>query len=159
MPSEGRRESKNVFQIPYVPHTWLFPRVSAVVHHGTTGSLSAGLKAGRPTLVIPFFGDQGFWGIRAFASGVGPRPVRAAALPPTALRPRWTVSQATLATAKPRGFSRGSSRPRTVQVAPWPTSRDSSAEAKPARAHCKLICSTLWPVHTACPLSSVPVTV
>jgi sterol 3beta-glucosyltransferase len=76
VPSEGRRASKNVFQIPYVPHTWLFPRVSAVVHHGSTGSLSAGLKAGRPTLVIPFFGDQGFWGIRAFASGVGPRPLR-----------------------------------------------------------------------------------
>ena len=50
VPSEGRRASKNVFQIPYVPHTWLFPRVSAVVHHGSTGSLSAGLKAGRPTL-------------------------------------------------------------------------------------------------------------
>jgi sterol 3beta-glucosyltransferase len=75
-PSEGRRANKNVFQIPYVPHTWLFPRVSAVVHHGSTGSLAAGLKAGRPTLVIPFFGDQGFWGTRAFASGVGPRPVR-----------------------------------------------------------------------------------
>jgi sterol 3beta-glucosyltransferase len=76
LPPEGRRVRKDVFVVPYIPHSWVFPRVRAVVHHGSTGSLSAGLRAGRPTLVIPFFGDQPFWGRRAFACGVGPRPVR-----------------------------------------------------------------------------------
>jgi len=47
-----------------VPHDWLFDkeRVSAVVHHGGAGTTAIGLAKGRPTVVVPFFGDQGFWG-------------------------------------------------------------------------------------------------
>lgn len=44
------------------PHDWLFPRVSAVVHHGGAGTVAIGLKNGKPTMVVPFFGDQPFWG-------------------------------------------------------------------------------------------------
>ncbi|WP_306231295.1 glycosyltransferase [Agrococcus beijingensis] len=58
-----------------VPHDWLFPRVDAVVHHGGSGTLAAGLRAGRPTLVVPFLGDQPFWGRRVEALGVGPAPL------------------------------------------------------------------------------------
>ena len=43
------------------PHDWLFPQVSCVVHHGGAGTTAAGLRAGRPTVVVPFFGDQFFW--------------------------------------------------------------------------------------------------
>ncbi len=43
------------------PHSWLFSQVSAVCHHGGAGTTSAGLRAGLPTLVCPFFGDQHFW--------------------------------------------------------------------------------------------------
>lgn len=57
------------------PHEWLFPRMSAVVHHGGAGTTAAGLRAGRPTVVAPFFGDQPFWGRRVHALGVGPEPV------------------------------------------------------------------------------------
>lgn len=47
-----------------IPHDWLFDkeRVSAVVHHGGAGTTAIGLAKGRPTVVVPFFGDQGFWG-------------------------------------------------------------------------------------------------
>ena len=47
-----------------IPHDWLFDeeRVSAVVHHGGAGTTAIGLAKGRPTVVIPFFGDQAFWG-------------------------------------------------------------------------------------------------
>jgi len=47
-----------------IPHDWLFDeeRVSAVVHHGGAGTTAIGLAKGRPTIVVPFFGDQGFWG-------------------------------------------------------------------------------------------------
>ncbi|MCK6547562.1 glycosyltransferase, partial [Myxococcota bacterium] len=41
-----------------VPHDWLFPRVRAVVHHGGSSTFGAGLRAGRPTIIVPFFGDQ-----------------------------------------------------------------------------------------------------
>lgn len=57
------------------PHDWLFPRCAAVIHHGGAGTTAAGLRAGKPTLVCPFFGDQPFWGRRVHELGVGPRPI------------------------------------------------------------------------------------
>jgi len=64
-----------VHKADYVPHDWLFPRVSAVIHHGGAGTTAAGLRAGRPTLVVPFGGDQPFWGSVVHGLGVGPRPI------------------------------------------------------------------------------------
>src|SRR5205807_2467372 len=57
------------------PHEWLFPRVAAVVHHGGAGTTGAGLRAGRPSVLVPFFADQPFWGWRVAALGAGPAPV------------------------------------------------------------------------------------
>ena len=45
-----------------VDHSWLFPQCRTVVHHGGAGTVASGLRAGCPTVVIPFFGDQPFWG-------------------------------------------------------------------------------------------------
>jgi sterol 3beta-glucosyltransferase len=72
-----RRENMpdSVFLVDSVPHSWLFPRVAAVVHHGGAGTTAAGLRAGVPSVVIPFFGDQPFWGERVAALGVGPKPI------------------------------------------------------------------------------------
>jgi sterol 3beta-glucosyltransferase len=61
--------------VDQVPHSWLFPRVSAVVHHGGSGTTAAGLRADKPTLVCPVLGDQPFWGRRIHELGVGPRPL------------------------------------------------------------------------------------
>jgi sterol 3beta-glucosyltransferase len=69
-----------VFPVDAVPHAWLFPRVAAVVHHGGMGTTAAGLRAGRPTVVCPFFHDQPFWGRRVWELGAGPRPVPQAVL-------------------------------------------------------------------------------
>uniref|UniRef100_B8HZ79 Glycosyl transferase family 28 n=1 Tax=Cyanothece sp. (strain PCC 7425 / ATCC 29141) TaxID=395961 RepID=B8HZ79_CYAP4 len=63
------------FLVNSVPHAWLFPRVAAVVHHGGAGTTAAGLRAGVPTVIIPFFGDQGFWGQRVANLGVGTAPI------------------------------------------------------------------------------------
>ncbi|KAF1936491.1 UDP-glucose,sterol transferase [Clathrospora elynae] len=52
----------NVFMIDNTPHDWLFPRCSAVVHHGGAGTTAIGLKCAIPTMIVPFFGDQPFWG-------------------------------------------------------------------------------------------------
>jgi sterol 3beta-glucosyltransferase len=60
-----------VFMVDSIPHSWLFPQVAAVVHHGGAGTTAAGLRAGIPTIVIPFFGDQPFWGQRVAKLGVG----------------------------------------------------------------------------------------
>jgi sterol 3beta-glucosyltransferase len=64
-----------VFMVDSIPHSWLFPRVAAVVHHGGAGTTAAGLRAGIPTIVIPFFGDQPFWGRRVAELGVGTAPI------------------------------------------------------------------------------------
>jgi UDP:flavonoid glycosyltransferase YjiC (YdhE family) len=52
----------NIYMLENTPHDWLFPRVSAVVHHGGAGTTAIGLKCGKPTMIVPFFGDQPFWG-------------------------------------------------------------------------------------------------
>ncbi|GMK56083.1 hypothetical protein CspeluHIS016_0211390 [Cutaneotrichosporon spelunceum] len=70
-----------------IPHDWLFAdgRVSAVCHHGGAGTTAAGLRAGLPTIVVPFFGDQLFWGNAVAAAGAGPPPIPYKKLTATAL--------------------------------------------------------------------------
>ena len=67
--------SEDVFLIGDVPHDWLFKHVSCVVHHGGAGTTAAGIAQGRPTVVVPFFGDQMFWGAMVARVGAGPSPV------------------------------------------------------------------------------------
>ncbi len=64
---------ESIFKIEKAPHDWLFPRMAAVVHHGGAGTTAAGLRAGRPSLICSFMGDQPFWGERVFELGVGPK--------------------------------------------------------------------------------------
>lgn len=69
-----------VFVLDYAPYSWLFPRMSAVVHHGGAGTTGAGLMAGVPNIVIPFTSDQPFWGRRVHQLGAGPKPIPARSL-------------------------------------------------------------------------------
>ncbi|MBC7922757.1 MAG: glycosyltransferase family 1 protein [Ferruginibacter sp.] len=64
-----------VFLLESAPHSWLFPRMAAVVHHGGAGTTAAGLHAGKPTVIIPHSADQPAWGRRVYELGVGPQPV------------------------------------------------------------------------------------
>ncbi|MCX7772931.1 MAG: glycosyltransferase, partial [Clostridia bacterium] len=66
---------KNILKADFIPHSWLFERVAAVVHHGGAGTTAAGLRAGAPTIVVPFGGDQPFWGKRVYELGAGPAPI------------------------------------------------------------------------------------
>ncbi|KAI7873656.1 UDP-Glycosyltransferase/glycogen phosphorylase [Lichtheimia hyalospora FSU 10163] len=60
-----------IYKIDSIPHDWLFPQIQGVVHHGGAGTTAAGLRAGLPTVIKPFFGDQRFWGQRVEELGVG----------------------------------------------------------------------------------------
>lgn len=72
---EGLSLPPSLLAVRDLPHAWLFPRMTAVVHHGGAGTTGAGLAAGRPTIVIPTASDQPFWGRRVHALGAGPAPI------------------------------------------------------------------------------------
>ncbi len=65
----------NIYALESAPHDWLFPQMAAVVHHGGAGTIAAGLRAGVPSVVVPFFADQPYWGHRIHSLGVGPKPI------------------------------------------------------------------------------------
>ncbi|KAF2739361.1 sterol 3-beta-glucosyltransferase [Polyplosphaeria fusca] len=60
-----------LFQIQAAPHDWLFKQIDAAVHHGGSGTTGASLRAGIPTVIKPFFGDQFFYAQRVEDMGVG----------------------------------------------------------------------------------------
>ncbi|AHH99166.1 glycosyltransferase [Kutzneria albida] len=70
-----RARSTRSITIGEAPHSWLFPRMGALVHHAGAGTSAAGLLAGRPTVSVPVLADQPFWASRLTMLGVGPKPV------------------------------------------------------------------------------------
>lgn len=89
---KGRTSSDDFLFLDSAPHDWLLPRCKAIIHHGGAGTTAAGLRAGIPNIVIPFGGDQMFWGKRVHAIGAGPRPMRVREL--TASRLTFALAEA-----------------------------------------------------------------
>jgi UDP:flavonoid glycosyltransferase YjiC (YdhE family) len=91
---------ENILSVDFVPHEWLMPRVSVTVHHGGAGTSAAGLRAGRPTVTVPFFADQPFWSRCVYEAGAGPKP-----LDPRTLTPEH-LAEAILLASTDRDISR-----------------------------------------------------
>ena len=70
-------DGADVLTVDAVPHSWLFPRVAAVVHHAGAGTTGASLRAGVPVVPVPFGYDQHFWARRLVDLGVAPRSLPA----------------------------------------------------------------------------------
>ena len=66
---------EDIFMLESAPHSWLFPRMAAVAHHGGAGTTAAGLRAGVPSVIIPFSNDQFGWGRRVYELGVGAKSI------------------------------------------------------------------------------------
>jgi sterol 3beta-glucosyltransferase len=64
-----------VHLLDYAPHSWLFPRMAAVVHHAGAGTSAAALRAGVPSVPVPHSGDQPFWARRLYQIGAATRPL------------------------------------------------------------------------------------
>ena len=62
---------KEVFHAEHAPFSLLFPRCSAVIHHGGIGTCSEALAAGIPQMVVPFGFDQPDNATRLLHLGVG----------------------------------------------------------------------------------------
>jgi len=80
--SVNEQAGPDLYEAKSIPHSWLFPRVSAVVHHGGAGTTGAALRAGIPSVIIPFFFDQGFWADRLEKLKAGPPRLSQKALTP-----------------------------------------------------------------------------
>ncbi|MGF1666860.1 MAG: glycosyltransferase [Acidimicrobiia bacterium] len=65
-------EGDDVLVVGDTPHSHLFPRMAAVIHHGGAGTTHTAARAGVPQIVVPFFADQPFWARRVEALGIGP---------------------------------------------------------------------------------------
>ena len=72
---KGDNLPDNIYMLENTPHDWLFPQVRGCVIHGGAGTTAIALKCGLPIMVVPFFGDQYFWGSMIEKSKVGPKPV------------------------------------------------------------------------------------
>jgi len=72
----GRALPDSMIAASGIPHEWLFPQMAAVAHHCGAGTTAAGLRAGVPTITVPYFGDQPLWAERIHALGAGTRPIQ-----------------------------------------------------------------------------------
>ncbi len=54
----GGENTDTILYVDEVPFDRLFPRLSAVIYHGGTGTMAAIIRAGIPQAAFPFMGDQ-----------------------------------------------------------------------------------------------------
>ena len=69
---EDGPQDDQIFFLRHAPHDGLFPLMSAAVHHGGAGTAAAAVRAGIPSVIVPFFGDQPFWAYCLYRRGVSP---------------------------------------------------------------------------------------
>jgi vancomycin aglycone glucosyltransferase len=66
------QEADDVMTIDNVPHSLIFPKVAAAVHHGGAGTTTAAARAGIPQVLLPHILDQYYWAHRVKVLGLGP---------------------------------------------------------------------------------------
>jgi sterol 3beta-glucosyltransferase len=67
--------SERILSVNSIPYDWLLPRVAAAVHHGGAGTTAAVLRAGVPSVAVPFGTDQPYWSRIVHRLGAGPPPI------------------------------------------------------------------------------------
>ena len=86
-------QDEQIFFLRHAPHDGLFPLMSAAVHHGGAGTVAAAARAGIPSVVVPFFGDQPFWAHCLTRQGVAPPALERKKLTADVLASALTVTQ------------------------------------------------------------------
>ena len=136
----------NFLVIGDTPHDWLFPRTAAVIHHGGSGTSHSAARAGVPSIVTPFAGDQFFWAERlrlagvasALSMGDGPRQTHSPKLSTSLPAPACETA--------PKRLARLCAR-RTALQLPWrPSSASWPVDAQAGGSMCSISPSTCWVV-------------
>lgn len=60
-----------ILAVPYAPYSWIFPRAAAIVHQGGSGTTGQSMRAGKPTLIVPYGWDQPDNALRIERLGTG----------------------------------------------------------------------------------------
>ncbi|PYI00855.1 UDP-Glycosyltransferase/glycogen phosphorylase [Aspergillus sclerotiicarbonarius CBS 121057] len=68
-------DNPNVFLAEHIPHEWLLPRVCVVVHHGNAYDTALVLRHGKPSVVLPYSGEQLSRGIAISKIGAAAAPL------------------------------------------------------------------------------------
>lgn len=118
--SSGISSSNNsrLHCVKALPHDWLFERVAAAVHHGGAGTTGAVLRSGVPGVIVPFAVDQPFWGSRAHALGVSPKPI-----------PRRKLTTSNLAAALRQAMDDQQMRAKAAEIGTMVRAEDGVANA------------------------------
>jgi len=75
VPLSTYESNPNFFFTRQIPYDWVLPRVSAIIHHGGSGTTHRGLKYGCPTLLVPHIMDQYKWNELIAQRGLGPKGI------------------------------------------------------------------------------------
>ena len=63
----------DVMFVKSVSHTKIFPLVKVILHHGGIGTTHAALRAGTPSVIVPFIVDQPWWAHKLHKQELGPK--------------------------------------------------------------------------------------
>jgi UDP:flavonoid glycosyltransferase YjiC (YdhE family) len=66
-------EADDVLVVDNVPHSLIFPKMAAALHHGGAGTTTAAARAGVPQVLLPHILDQYYWAHRVEVLGLGPQ--------------------------------------------------------------------------------------
>ncbi len=91
--SESVSQDDQIFFLRDAPHEHLFPFMAAAVHHGGAGTTAAAVRAGIPSVVVPFYGDQPFWARCLARQSVAPPALQRKTLTADALATAIAQSQ------------------------------------------------------------------
>lgn len=67
------KNDPEVLFLDSVSHSNLFPLVKVVLHHGGIGTTHAALRAGTPSVIVPFIVDQPWWAHKLYKQNLGPK--------------------------------------------------------------------------------------
>jgi len=85
VPTAEHEQASEVLVRTAVPHSAVLPRVAVGIHHGGAGTTHAFVRAGTPSIIMPFLADQPWWGARLSSLGLGPKPLSRATTRPSVI--------------------------------------------------------------------------